>query len=337
MNITQVRFLLNGKIFEKPYDRSKIQLGKVLFVKINDTFEGIDISEFEFEGSSRVAINWIAPSDWSVFLIDKYQIDSQLIDGIKTILKGYLDEEVVEINIIRLASKLRIENLHKTSEFENSSLRIVSAIKERLELIKQLKLKEVKDALWYHWEPVVCYHLLTCFDLLGQPSDWTTFDSWLTSKSYFEEREIIIKNIDRNMSIVDSAKYLYDEYNKIYGVKNSFFRFLREILPKKNRVELMNSLRIIVNSMPPSINLISEGGTEEDKEKFLFNLRNSYTHKAKTMKGFGDRFGENLFVSRHQFQHYTEKKWYGYSTIGWPEIFEHVVKCGFSEFLLKAK
>ena len=59
---------------------------------------------------------------------------------------------------------------------------------------------------------------------------------------------------------------------------------MRELLPERNRRELFGSIKIHTNSMPPLINTVSEDGTDEDKEKFLFNLRNNYADKIKIIR-----------------------------------------------------
>ena len=62
------------------------------------------------------------------------------------------------------------------------------------------------------WEPVISYHLLTCFDLLGQPTDWTTFESWLTSDSYLEERNQILSKVREVGNAIEITKTLHQEY-----------------------------------------------------------------------------------------------------------------------------
>ena len=62
MPLQNVGFSFNSKRYDQPFDRSKIKLGKILFVKEIDN--GLKVSETEFEESIKTAVNWIAPSDW---------------------------------------------------------------------------------------------------------------------------------------------------------------------------------------------------------------------------------------------------------------------------------
>jgi len=337
MTLERVIFQINNKNFYKFFDRSKIKIGKVFFIKESETGDDIQISETEFENSKRVAVNWIAPSEWAVSLLEKYHLESSEITKIQNLLQGYLPSEEVENKLKHFASKLRIEHLYKSSEYDNSILRVIFAVGERLELISNLKSKEIGEKIWHQWEPIISYHLLTCFDLLGQPSDWKTFDSWLISDSNENERREIISKIDKKANEVEISLHLYQEYLKIYGVKNSFFRFIKEVLPKENELQLLKSIKIHTNSMPPTIKTISEDGTDEEKEIFLFGIRNNYTHKVKIIPGINNEImnmpEEFRKIPTVKFQEFKAEKWSTYLTQDWPYILEHIVKIGLSEYI----
>jgi hypothetical protein len=72
---------------------------------------------------------------------------------------------------------------------------------------------------------------------------------------------------------------LYKFYNDRYGVRSSFFRFLHEVLPKDQRDILLSSIEIKSLENPPYIGE-NTSSDEAEKEKYLFKLRNDYTHKA---------------------------------------------------------
>jgi len=324
MDLENVKFLINGKTFDKSFSRSRIRLGKILYIKEDDPSKDIQVSESEFKDSKRVAVSWITPSIWAVTLIDIYNLEHSEVEATQKLLEGYMPREEVLENLSYFASKLRLEHLYKSSEYDESSLRVVFAVTSRLDLINLLKSEEVSRQLFHNWEPVIVYHLLTCFDLLGQPEAWIPFDSWLSSDTHKATREKLISENNSELNKADFSKRLYQGYQGLFGVKNSFFRFISEVLPEENRKELFNSIKIHTNSMPPSIETISEDGSEADKEKFLFSLRNNYTHKAKVVHGFNT---ETMVGSQSKFkkvfavrvQEFKEKKWSTYMTSNWPQ------------------
>lgn len=131
------------------------------------------------------------------------------------------------------------------------------------------------------------YLALTCFDILGQPTDWMDFQSWLISSKVKEERETII---DKNSTKkgTEFIKSVYSEYTQIYGVKNSFYRFMREVISDENRKKLFESVSTNIQLTPAiktSEGVLSPTGRKiildnTHKEKFLFEIRNSFTHKG---------------------------------------------------------
>ncbi|TND09343.1 MAG: hypothetical protein FD123_1305 [Bacteroidetes bacterium] len=339
MSGDNVKFQIKGKSFEKSFDRSKIRLGAIFYVKEIDGGNDIEISEKVIAGGTKFAVSWIASSVWAVTLKDIYYLEYEQVLSTQRLLERYMTSQEVLDCISHKASKLRLEHLYKTSEFDKSSLRVIFAVAERLNFINSLKEEEISKKLFHHWEPVIVYHLLTCFDLLGQPHSWKTFDAWLTSSDNISERENVIAKIETKLSNVEFSKQLYLGYQNIYGTKNSFFRFIREILPAQNRQELLESIKIHTNSMPPLIEIISEDGTDLDKENFLYEMRNNYTHKAKVVHGidFKSTFGiQNVSMTFSQrIQEFKATKWITYMTANWPDVLEHIVKIGLAETLKK--
>lgn len=178
----------------------------------------------------------------------------------------------------------------------------IELVESRILLINQLieakehfrgreKVINLPERYWTHpykdYDALRVYLALTCFDILGQPNDWIDFNSWLRSKKLSKERNAIItKNYSENYSEFILA--VNNDYNKIYGVKNSFYKFIREILSEDNRQKLLDSIRTSKQITP---RIIKPTGTTigtvreiklpvEIKEKFLFEIRNSFTHKG---------------------------------------------------------
>lgn len=150
---------------------------------------------------------------------------------------------------------------------------------------------EVQYPLYKNYHGLKIYLALTCFDILGQTEEWLDFNSWLICKkiNIVKERNSIIDNI----VFCNPPHYIVkvqNEYNKLYGVKNSFFYFVNHIISEENRNILFESIsnqEIISESkiLEDGTYIPAIGGgnitlTDELKLKFLFQLRNSFTHKG---------------------------------------------------------
>lgn len=149
---------------------------------------------------------------------------------------------------------------------------------------------EVEYPLYRNYYGLKVYLLLTCFDILGQPEEWLDFSSWLNCKkpNIIKERDFIFNNT----KLENQVQYINEiqkQYNKRYGVKNSFYSFVNEVLSNENRLKLFDSISNmeIVSELkvyedgshsPPSGKGIEINN--ELKLKFLFQLRNSFTHKG---------------------------------------------------------
>jgi|GEM_PF-2936860 len=108
-----------------------------------------------------------------------------------------------------------------------------------------------------------------------------SFSEWLSSEKSLEAfgraglEEQSLSSIDLNVSFL---KEVYNHYHKIYGVKNSFFNFLRKGIPKSQRNILLNSIKIELHVYNEKEFEFSEYGNDEEKERWLYNTRNNYTH-----------------------------------------------------------
>ena len=63
-------------------------------------------------------------------------------------------------------------------------------------------------------------------------------------------------------------------------------RFLRGILPEDARRELFSTIDVFKLENPPSLARMPT--TEADKEHFLYEVRNAYTHRSEWVGGVGD-------------------------------------------------
>lgn len=173
----------------------------------------------------------------------------------------------------------------------------IDIVRERLELIKQLTyvreffrsgplIKEVGDARTHsfrHYSALRIYLALTCFDILGQQHEWVDFTTWLKSSRTKAERDVIFSK-HTYKSTVEQHIAVHEEYTRIYGVKNSFYRFMRETISEESRNKLMGSIRVGKKDKSlPSTRLalpINIDVNTDFKEKFLYKIRNSFTHKG---------------------------------------------------------
>lgn len=167
----------------------------------------------------------------------------------------------------------------KLNHWQSSKVRILLQVHERLLLTDKLDEDSNNEFIKrYMYPQLIEYLRLTCFDQLGQPSNWMTFDNWLNSKKKAPERQKILCRIQATDKI-EFSKLLFKNYQGVYGVKNSFFRFLNEILPLDNRLHLLSKIkyRIQIEAIPT---LQIKEASIQDKANYLFSIRNNYTHNT---------------------------------------------------------
>ena len=70
----------------------------------------------------------------------------------------------------------------------------------------------------FGYPSLLTYLRLTCFDQLGQPNPWMTFNNWLNSKNQKKEREFVISQIQETDKVKFSEE-LYLGYQKQWFVK----------------------------------------------------------------------------------------------------------------------
>jgi hypothetical protein len=201
-------------------------------------------------------------------------------------LSPFIDSDELHKRIEYIADeyekKYKGKNIFKINTWKNSIIRRLLQVHERVLLVRNLKQRESSTAVFlerYMYPPLCTYLLLTCFDQLGQPPNgWLFFPDWLKSNSKKNERDSIINEIYENEKNINFVEKLYNKYHEIYGVKNSFYRFLREILTQDQRNILLNEILIELHKDYPQNLLEVNYGNEFNKEIWLYNVRNNYTH-----------------------------------------------------------
>ncbi|MBD0333160.1 MAG: hypothetical protein ICV66_10925 [Chitinophagaceae bacterium] len=172
------------------------------------------------------------------------------------------------------------ENVFQVNINEIWKPRVLFAANERLRLAEMILPNQNSTFdQKYLIPPVSEYLSLTCFDLLGQKASWLSFDQWLVSEKRKHERNSILSAITE-MDYIKKTSLIYSEYQAIYGVKNSFIYFIDNVLDKTHREALFSSIQIEIYNDYPNDILSVAFGTENDKKKYLYSIRNNFTHKA---------------------------------------------------------
>ncbi len=171
-------------------------------------------------------------------------------------------------------------DLFKADPWSASKPMVIFKVNERIRLANLIKpnLNSTHDEK-YLTHPLFEYLLLTCIDHLGQPFEWLSFDSWLKSKKKKEERNKIINELGEVENIAFATK-LYQGYLEIYGVKNSFFNFFNSIINDFQKDKFLSQITIEIYENYLT-DFLFKLGNGEDKIKYLYKVRNDYTHKTK--------------------------------------------------------
>ena len=128
----------------------------------------------------------------------------------------------------------------------------IKNVRSRLEFINQLNsvneafrgthlIKHTENNGWthpyVHFSGLRFYLILTCFDILGSNKDFLPFPDWLSSNSpsVKDQRDALFSNLSVKELTPNNVAKLYNEYNKIYGIKKGFIRFITDIISEKDR------------------------------------------------------------------------------------------------------
>jgi hypothetical protein len=170
--------------------------------------------------------------------------------------------------------------------------------------------------------------------------EWCNFSEWLRSGATRTEREKAMAGLTPGADPVAAARHLDDWYNSRYSVRRGFERFVRKMLPEDVRQRLLRSVKIKRYVMPP-LKGEHEPPIEQDDEtlkiKWLFGLRNDYTHKAIYVPGLrkdelpADFRGEGTSWMM-DYEKSAEFKTI-YSVSDWPRILGDCVRAGLATFV----
>lgn len=184
------------------------------------------------------------------------------INNFTILLQKIISDEAQILEFIGLIKT----NDYRFNPSEIKKINKINSVVERLELTN--KLIDSGIEVW----GLVVYLSLTCFDTLGQPEEYKTFDVWIKSYQGNASNEISSENIREKII------QLFHEYQSEYGVKNSFFNFLRRMKNEPSYEKVLMSInpdRAIKLDMEENLVL------NNFREAWMYSYRNSFTHRSR--------------------------------------------------------
>jgi hypothetical protein len=332
MQEESVVFSLNGVRHSRLFARKELRPGRAVYVV--ETSGGPTFSLTADAEAQAYYVDWIAPSEWYVVLVPARTASPEEVNVLLKAVEGRVTRDAIERAAAMSLRAMDPHLMYKTQEFHDTAWARLLRVASRLKLCDSLSDVDVGRALHGQWAPTVEYHLLTCFDLLGQPDHWVTFQDWLRSKrsEHALQREEALR--DAPAGPVALSLHLAEVHGRHFGAKRSFVRFLRTVLPKPAREALLESLRISRLSNPPSIVELADA-VDEEKDDYFYELRNAYTHDAKALAGahpelFPMASGDRWVVRAQWVEH---AHWVHVCTFGWPNALRDAVIAGIASRL----
>jgi hypothetical protein len=168
--LESVIFGLLGKSIrvQRLYDRSRLRLGSLVYVRPSAQEDGTEFSPEWSDGSIPYWVRWIATSEWYVELIPRFELRAEFAERVHKEVEGYLSRTEVNDAIAKFVGLVRMERFYQTSELGGNPLSVVFTVIDRLEVCRRLRqsppfpVEFFKTALD---DPLVTYLYLTCFDL----------------------------------------------------------------------------------------------------------------------------------------------------------------------------
>src|SRR5216684_5095637 len=75
---------------ERPYDRSRLRLGSLVYVRFSDQDDAAQFSPEPTDGSIPYWVRWIATSEWYVELVPRFELRPEFAERVHKELEGYL-------------------------------------------------------------------------------------------------------------------------------------------------------------------------------------------------------------------------------------------------------
>ena len=113
----------------------------------------------------------------------------ELARTLDRLLHGRIDSTTLIRGVKAASAQVPVKWLHRQDRREETSYGVLQAVVDRLDLCNRLRSEAEAMSLQGHQKTLVFYLYLTCFDLLGQPALWMTFESWLRASRTAAERQ----------------------------------------------------------------------------------------------------------------------------------------------------
>jgi len=329
-NLQTITFGIHGQRIESLYDWHKLKPGAIVYVRFSEGQEPAAFSPQWSQEAVEYGVTRISKSEWYVEIVPQFKLRPNFAQRVQDEIGGYISRAEIDAALDKFVSMVRMDRFYQTDHLRKNPLSVVFTILERLNVCRRLRQSPPFPAqmLPYLDDPLVSYLYLTCFDRLGQSANYLPFGDWLRSSKRKDERKSVLQKASQTGNLEEVIRKVHDQYNKLYGVKSSFLRFVREILPPDVRSKLLDSIeRVKVTNQP---DLVRSEANDQEKETYLFDRRNNYTHEADFRPPSGEWFGGGMASPVQEF-HATY--WTSTRTYDWPNILEKAVRAGLAGYI----
>jgi hypothetical protein len=210
-----------------------------------------------------------------------YESNRVPIEKLSASLECWIDRNVVDKYFQELFKNHgdKWRNDLKNDHWKSSIVRKILQVHERI-LFTDFLFAQIDERFEtrLYYPQLITYLRLTCFDQLGQPTEWYDFKNWLKSKKLEQksDKEKILQSIT-SQNPIEIGIQLFDGYQKIFGNKNSFSNFINSVITNDQRIKLLGSIEIkIYDAKESSQN--DRDVKDSDKLNYLYRIRNDYTH-----------------------------------------------------------
>ena len=335
MSSSKVVLGFKGIRYEADFAPGAIRIGSVVYV-VDAEDDSAPVFSLEPVSSGRaLGVIWMAKSEPYYVLSDTSEPDEELVFLAKRALDGRLADDAIVDALRASCEDIRPEHAYKTKEHSQSHRTLIATVCHRIDLCRRLASGDVGRELFIHYRGLVCYLLLTCFDRLGQPSDWLDFGSWLSAGRCRSERECAVAEAKELDGLVAQSAHLYQTWIEAYGVKQSFIGFIRSVLPGASRDSLFQSIKATVLPIP-GCRGEERPWDNEEKERFLLRVRNDYTHSGLYSGGVHPSTVTGIDVTgawSSFLQEFSAETWVDISVRDWPQVLDCVVRDGLAEYM----
>lgn len=330
MPLERVIFGIANERIESLYDRSQLKLGSKVYVHFSQDRKPVSFSPRPSHDVHEFGVRWISPSEWYVVIVPPFTLPTHFTERIQREVGQYINRAKIDVALNSFARRVRMDRFYQTAELGNNPLSVIFTVLNRLDDCARLRQSPpFSSILSPHLDdPLVSYLYLTCFDRLGQPAEWLDFGAWLQSSDSEDERRKALEEASLAPTLNEGIQAVYRQYMAAYGVKMSFFRFFREVLPVSTRRKLLDSIERTIITNPPE--LATRQATDEEKEKYLFKRRNDYTHKLDFRPPIGEWLGQGFGTPVQEFH---AEYWTSTHTCNWPDVLEEAVRVGLARYL----